>query len=340
MRLTVLRTGLALLLPLSAGCGSDATTPNPVASALDGLWTASGSPVGAILRLDPTQLSATGSRNPATTVTTPSARLFTLTGVAFDDDGNLWIASQDDSLLLAFEPGALGSSGSRAPRTVISATERSLSGPTGVAFDARHRLWAVNNRTATLVRYASDQLFAGGAQVPGVVLSLPGSPSALAFDAAGALWVSDAQFHTIYKLNAAQLEASGSPPPAVALSAANSLVNPTGLAFDAGGNLWVANTGANNLVAFTPAQLAGTGPVAPHVVISPREGSLSIPVGLAFEADGSLWVVGGAGELTKFARSSLGETGAPAPSAQLQVNGHSLFWSVALWPKPAGLPLH
>lgn len=340
MRLTILRTGIAVLLSFAAGCRSEATMPNSAPSALDGLWTASGSPVGAILRLDPTQLSATGIRNPATTVTTPSARLFTLTGLAFDDDGTMWIASQDDSLLLAFEPSALDNSGTRAPRTVISATGRSLSGPTGVAFDSRHRLWVVNNRTATLVRYVSEQLLAGGAPVPGVVLSLPGSPSAIAFDAAGALWVSDPQFHTVYKLNAAQLETSGSPPSAFALTAANSLANPTGLAFDAGGNLWVANTGAGTLVAFTPAQLAGTGPVAPHVVISPREASLSIPVGLAFEEDGSLWVLGGAGVLTKFARSSLDETGAPAPSALLEINGHSLFWSVAVWPKPAGLPLN
>jgi len=28
------------------------------------------------------------------------------------------------------------------------------------------------------------------------------------------------------------------------------------------------------------------------------------------------------------------------PSARLKVRGHSVFFSVALWPKPAGLPLH
>jgi len=342
MRLTVLQAAFALLLPIAAGCGNDATTPippTPPPVGQDGLWTVSGSP-SAILRLDPTQLTDTGQRDPATALTTPSALLHTLAGVAFDAAGNLWIASEDDSLLLAFAPGALSSSGHKAARTVITPTRGSLSGPIGLAFDAQHRLWVVNDRSATLVRFDTAQLAAGGAQAPAVVLSLPGSPVAIAFDAAGSLWVSDNQFHVISKYTADELAASGSPPPAFVLTAADSLVNPTGLAFDAAGNLWVVNNGRNSLAAFSPAQLAGAGPLEPHIVISSNRGSLSIPVGLAFAEDGSLWVVGGAGALTKFAPASIGASGAPVPSARLKVSGHSVFWSVAFWPKPAGLPLN
>jgi len=63
-------------------------------------------------------------------------------------------------------------------------------------------------------------------------------------------------------------------------------------------------------------------------------------VGLAFDGDGNLWVVGGGGVLTEFARASLGVTGAPVPSGRFQLAGYSLFWNVAFWPKPAGLPLN
>ena len=291
MRLNGLQAAFVLLLPLGAGCGNDAATPTvppPPPLLQDGLWTVSGSP-SAILRLDPTQLTDTGQRVPATIVTTPSAGLTMLAGVAFDAVGNLWVASDADSLLLAFDPGALASSGTKVARTVIRPRRGSLSGPIGLAFDSQQRLWVVNHQSATLVRYDPAQLAAGGAQTPAVVLSLPGSPVAIAFDAAG--------------------------------------------------DLWVANNGRSNLLAFTPAQLAGTGPLEPNVVIHSNAGSLSIPLGLAFEEDGSLWVVGGTGVLVKFAPASLGGSGTPVPSVRLRISGRVLFWSAALWPKPAGLPL-
>jgi sugar lactone lactonase YvrE len=293
----------------------------------------------AILRLDPTQLTDTGQRVPATIVTTPSAGLTTLAGVAFDAAGTLWVASDDDSVLLAFAPGALASSGTKSASRVITPTRGSLSGPIGLAFDSQQRLWVVNHRSATVVRFDPAQLAAGGVQTPALVLSVPGTPVAIAFDGAGSLWVSDNQLRVIYKYTAAQLAASGSPPPSFVLTAADSFVNPTGVAFDVAGNLWVANNGRSNLLSFTPAQLAGAGPLEPNVVIT-SAGSLSIPIGLAFEEDGSLWVVGGTGLLTRFAAASLRASGAPAPVARLRVSGRVLFWSAALWPKPTGLPLN
>lgn len=319
--------------PLAAGRGTEVRS-----APLDGLWTVSGIPSG-ILRLAPGQLADIGTRSPATSLSTTSARLYALTGVAFDDAGNLWVASQDDSSLVAFAPRALASSGSTPGRTVIRTKAGSLSGPTGLAFDAHRRLWVVNNQGGTLVRFDPAQLAAGGPQAAAAVLTLPGSPSSLAFDAGGSLWVSDNRRSVITMYPAAQLAISGSPVPAATLTATDSLSNPVGMAFDAAGNLWVANTGNDTVAAFAPAQLASGGAAEPHVVLSSSRGSLDLPVGLAFDDGGSLWVVGGTGALTKFAAASLRASGAPAPSARLQIGGHTLFWSVALWPKPAGLPL-
>ena len=99
----VLQATFAFLLVVAAGCRNDFTTPDP--SPQDGRWAASGSP-SVILRLDPTQLSGTGEREPATTLTTPSARLEPLVDVAFDVAGDMWVTSPDDAVLLAFAPGA------------------------------------------------------------------------------------------------------------------------------------------------------------------------------------------------------------------------------------------
>lgn len=331
-------TALVLLLSIAAGCSSETVAPAPTAgpSLQDGLWTASGSP-STLLRLTAQQLSGVGARAPSTEITTSSARLFALLGVAFDPAGDLWIASEDDSLLLSFPAGSLTGSGDRTPAKVISPVDRSLVGPAALAFDARGRLWVANRRNGTLVRYDAPQLAVGGRVAPAVVLRVPGSPSALAIDAAGSLWISDNRFAWILKFPADQLEASGTPLAIFALThQASSLVNPGGLAFDAEGNLWVANTGAGNLLGFSPDQLAEERPTAPRIEITSTGGSLSIPVGLAFDGGGSLWVLGGTGGLTQYAPARLGRSGPVAPSAQLEIPGHTLFWSLAFWPRPVG----
>ncbi len=342
MRPIVLAGTLACLLPLAASCANDPTVPDSsgIPSVVqNGLWTVSGSS-SAILRLDPGQLRDTAQPpDAATIITTPSAMLNTLAAVAFDSTGSLWVVGMDDPVLFAIEPEALTSSGSKLARTTITPVNGSLKSPTGLAFDSRQRLW-VADFTGTLNRFDAPQLSVGGAQPPAVVLRVPGNPAAIAFDASGSLWVADNILNVISQYTPAQLDEPGSPRPAVVLSANNlSLVNPAGLAFDASGNLWVANIGGRTLASFTPAQLGRTGAPVPDVLITPAGGSLSVPVGLAFDDEGNLWVVGGTGALTKFSRASLAASGAAMPQLRVQIAKRSLFWNIAFWPVPHGLPL-
>jgi sugar lactone lactonase YvrE len=343
--LTIARqTTFVAAFTMALGCGYDSTTPypspTPNPSVVEGLWTASGSNP-AILRLAPNQLLVTGDRVPATKISTPSADLFDLNGIAFDTDGTMWVSSQNDARIVAFGPAALASSGATAATKVIAPPAGSLSGPTSLAFDPQHRLWVANFGSGTIVRFDRAQLASSGSPVPSVTISGLGHPTALAFDADGSLWVSDSQAHTVAKFAAAQLAASGSPAAAVVISSANnSIMNPAGIAFDAAGNLWIGNLGDQSLASFSPAQLATTGSPAPRVVISTTAGSLLIPAGLAFDDGGNLWVIGGAGTLDKFASAALGATGAPAPTVRVAVTGHALFWSVAFWPQPEPLPLN
>jgi sugar lactone lactonase YvrE len=278
---------------------------------------------------------------PATAITTPSGQLFTLVSVAFDTDGSLWVAGRDDSRLLRFAPSALAGGGERLAATVILSNGGSIDQPTGLAFDRQHRLWVANNRNGTLARFDREQLAAGGAVAPAVVLTIGGRPTGLAFDASGALWVSDHAAVTIAKFSAAQLEASGAATPEVVLQATDhSFANPCGLAFDAAGNLWIANAGNASISVFTPGQLGASAVVVPARSITSAGTTLGFPAGLAFDAAGNLWVLGAQSVLTRFAPASLAGDGEQPPSARLTLAGYTDFWGAAFWPRPAGLPLN
>jgi hypothetical protein len=88
------------------------------------LWTISGSS-SAILYFDPAQVRDTVV-DATTVITTPSAALNTLAAVAFDRAGSLWVIGMDDPVLLAFEPGALASSGFKSAHTIVVPTAVSL----------------------------------------------------------------------------------------------------------------------------------------------------------------------------------------------------------------------
>jgi sugar lactone lactonase YvrE len=330
----------------AAGCGdgvmptgSPSPPPSPPPAALAGLWTVSGDPP-AIVRLAPSQLAGSGARAPATTITTPSAVLNTLASVAFDRNGTLWVTSADESLLLGFAAGELGTSGSHPATTVIQSVNGSLQSPLGLAFDGTGRLWVANLDGGTLVRFDGPQLAAAGPVPPAVVVAGVGHPAAVAFDADGSMWVADNQAQTLARYDRAQLSSTGAPPPAVVLTAVNaSLASPSGLAFDSFGTLWVANLGNRSVVGYDRAQLAASGSPMPRVVLRPADGSLTLPAGLAFAADGSLWVVGASGTLTSFDRASLGTAGVSTASGRLTVTERSILWSAAFWPRPVGLPI-
>jgi sugar lactone lactonase YvrE len=351
---------IALTLLLLAGCSGDPIAPGPApdpdpvpgpvpdpiegpvpgASKNAGLWAASGSSP-TVLRLAPDQLTASATVAPRTAVFVSNAELIEPLGIAFDRSGTLWVASHSDSVLAGFRPDAVARSGATTASIVIRPSGGSLSGPAGLAFDAAHRLWVSNADNGTIVRYDPAQLVASGAPAPGVVLRGLGQPDGLAFDAAGSLWVSDAETRTISAFSPAQLAASGDPAPAIVISAVGaSLANPRGIAFDAEGNLWVANGANRTVVSFTPAQLSASGAPAPHVVLSPGEQSLPAPVGLAFDAEGNLWVMSVTGILEKFAAADLRASGRPAAAVRLELADYLLLWGIAFWPVPAGLSLN
>lgn len=332
-----------LLLSLAAACGYDGPSgpyEPPGDAAAAGLWVASGSDP-AILRFSGDQLVASGARTARTTLTTSSATLFTVNGVAFDTSGTLWIASADDSRLIAFSPADLAVSGATQASRVLTAFDGSMDLPSAIAFDRQHRLWVASLASGALSRFDPAQLRETGAPVPATTIIGPTRPSALAFDASGGMWVANIRTSRVVRYSVAQLEESGALTPEIVLSAlANSRLNPSALAFDADGNLWVAYIGSTIVASFAPDQLSATGTPEPRIVLSPAPGSFAGPVGLAFDDGGSLWVVSTEGALHRFAPSQLLESGAPVPSTTILVSGHTLLTGIAVWPKPGRLPLN
>ena len=209
-------------------------------------------------------------------------------GLAFDGNGNLWVASLGNNAVVEFSASELTASGSPAPAVV----DTTSSEPFGLAFDGSGNLWVV--AAGALVEYTPSQLTASGTPTPAVSIGDDGSsslnsPLGMAIDAAGNIWVANGNSgpFSVVKFSASQLTASGTPVPAVILTASGSSVDePAGLAIDASGNLWVSNlAGASPLVEFASSQLVATGSPTPTITVTST--SLSRPWGLAFNPHNS-----------------------------------------------------
>jgi sugar lactone lactonase YvrE len=264
-------------------------------------------------------------------VTAGATAATTATYVQRPGSGALWVGNEVPGTAEEYTATQLRSTTSADPATVIGAAGNSY----GVAFDANGNLWVTLFLQQAVAEYTASQLSAGGTVTPAVTLSgAAGSlvdPTGLAFDAHGNLWVANFGDSSVVEFPVGQLASSGSPAPAVTISASSgSLSAPSGLAFDGGGNLWVANFGNGTMVEFTSTQLAGGGGLTPAVTISTTAGSLSSPLGAAFDANGDLWVANHADTVVEFTPSQLAGSGSPAPAVTLSSTGSSLSSPTAL----------
>jgi DNA-binding beta-propeller fold protein YncE len=159
-------------------------------------------------------------------------------------------------------------------------------------------MWVLGGTTADapLARYPASSFASDGLKVPDVVIDSmsfgPGIPGAkvVAFDATGNLWVSVVAGNKVVMFSAAKIAAGGTPTADLERTGINS---PQGLAFDSAGNLWVAAQDDETVTRIDSAHLTATG-VGGDLAItaqtpSPVIGTLR-PIGLAFDAAGSLWV--------------------------------------------------
>lgn len=140
----------------------------PIALAFDSeqnLWVAA-QRTSTIVKFTPEQLSISGAPTPAVTISGISA-----SHLAFDETGDLWVASGNGSVL-KFTAAQLASSGSPAPDIILAGP--SLQVPTSIAFDNSGNLWVSSSVSLTLIEFAASQLLASGTPVPVVTMTIVG----------------------------------------------------------------------------------------------------------------------------------------------------------------------
>ena len=168
---------------LSASSGS-LNGPAGVAFDANGnLWVANAG-ANTVVQLAASYLTASGSPTPAVTLGATNGSLNGPSALAFDANGNLWVANANASTVVEFTGSQLAGSGSPTPAVTLSATNGSLSSPSSLAFDASGDLWIANDVSSTVVEFGASQLAASGGPAPIVTLSgsaLSG-PHGLAFD--------------------------------------------------------------------------------------------------------------------------------------------------------------
>lgn len=179
-------------------------------------------------------------------------------------------------------------------------------------------LWVGKWGIANLAEgFTSHQLATAGTAAPadtvGAGASLINSSGA-AFDSAGNLWVTDYINQKIHKYSPSQL-ASGASTPQVTISTQK---EPWGIAFDAHGNLWVGFYNGNYVLEYAASDVSAwsgdlTDPASVLRIAAPIG-----PLGLAFDAQGNLWVAGfDLPQTYEIAAAQLGGTGSIVPTDSL-----------------------
>jgi sugar lactone lactonase YvrE len=236
------------------------------------------------------QLGTTATLAPTLTISPTDAGVYSDGGftrsidhpeaMAFDGQGNLWLANAASPSVVMFSANSLGTGGAVPPAIVWTAAN--LDYPNGLAFDTAGDLWVSNcGSRSALLKYPVSQLGGTSTPTPSVVLVSDGGPAFscpenIAFDASEHLWVTyccGGGADGLAGFSPSNLATSGFQVPSVYLTNVTdggkiAFDGPTGLAFDNAGDLWVTTYNPpSHLIELTPSQLTTTAQVQPAASI-------------------------------------------------------------------------
>ena len=152
---------------------------------------------------------------------------FWVTGLAFDNTSNLFVAVESGAI------AGLGQIIKITPGGTQATFASGLQGPTVLAFNSAGNLFETDWGSGHIYEFTTNgaqSTFASGLQ----------NPSGMAFNSSGDLFVADASGH-IYEFTTNGVQSTF----------ASGLNNPDGLAFNNAGDLFVADSGSGNIYEFT-----------------------------------------------------------------------------------------
>jgi sugar lactone lactonase YvrE len=164
------------------------------------LWIADQS--NELLGFSAAQLTAGGSGiTPAFHVADTSSLDPRMQSIAFDADGNAWVAEAGLNQVVEFTHAQLATAGVVAPAVRLTFP---FSDPVDLVFDAHHDLWVANSVIGVIMFTPAQLAGIGPPPEPEAILSTP-VPHGLAFDNNGSVWVSNSVNATIDVYSASTL---------------------------------------------------------------------------------------------------------------------------------------
>jgi sugar lactone lactonase YvrE len=134
-----------------------------------------------VVEFSVSQLGTSASPTPAVTLSSTSASIAGPRAVAFDQQGNLWVANGVGNTFVAFSNSQQTASGSPTPAEILTIPP-AVGSPAGFAFDNSGNLWAFGSASTSLIEYSAAQISTGAASQPSFMISVASNPVSFVLD--------------------------------------------------------------------------------------------------------------------------------------------------------------
>ena len=270
---------------------------------------------------------STGNIAPVRTISGNLTRLSSLSGIAVDSSGNIYVSSlgvesSNGGGILIFAPG---SNGNVAPTMSIDGDCANLSTTGPIALDSNANLYV--GGYDKIVFFIHNDLFPGKGEVRCMepAFQVSGSKTGIkeitgiAVDSVGDIFVTDSESNSV---SAFQSGDNGDVEPSATIATHTDIFEPTSVAIESSGKIYVVNGArdrsvSNNVTIYAPGSNAATPPIGS---IDGDKAEISSPFAVAVDKAGKVYVAnqgGGENDDGSITVYSAGSVGNVAPIAKI-----------------------